>query len=191
MVLKSGADKVAINTAAVKNPNLIKEASRIFGSSTIISSIEVSNNQDGEYLIYTDNGREFTGIKALDWCKKVEDLGAGEILLTSIDNEGTGNGFDNEITSNICEIVNIPVIAHGGARDYLDIEKVIKFSGASAVALASMLHYGAIKDLIYDRTNIYEGNTSYIQSENTFKSFEQNNIKNIKQQLEGSVSTRI
>ena len=75
--------------------------------------------------------------------------------------------------------------------NYLDIEKVIKFSGASAVALASMLHYGAIKDLIYDRTNIYEGNTSYIQSENTFKSFEQNNIKNIKQQLEGSVSTRI
>ena len=98
-VLRAGADKVAINTAAIKNPNFITEASRAFGSSTIVVAIETIKQPNNSYLAYTDNGREYTGVDAISWAKEVEEHGAGEILLTSIDQEGTGNGFDLELTS--------------------------------------------------------------------------------------------
>ena len=93
-VLRAGADKVCINTSAIENPEFITEASREFGSSTIVVAIEVCFQKDQKYLAFTDNGREYTGVDALEWAKKVEQLGAGEILLTSIDNEGTRKGFD-------------------------------------------------------------------------------------------------
>src|SRR3990167_373236 len=105
MVLRAGADKVSLNTAAIHNPQIIKEAANKFGSSTIVVTIEAIKERDGRYLAYTDNGRQFTG---------VEVLGAGEIIITSVDREGTGEGFDLELTRAISEAVSIPVIAHGG-----------------------------------------------------------------------------
>ncbi|NMC62377.1 MAG: imidazole glycerol phosphate synthase subunit HisF [SAR324 cluster bacterium] len=140
-LLRAGADKVAINTAAVQNPNLLKEASRIFGSQCIVASIEAYRYRNGKYEIWTDYGRQETGLDAFYWAQKVVDLGVGEILLTSINKEGTGRGFDIELTQRIAEMVPVPVISAGGAGDLKDIIHVIKQGQADAVAVASMLHY--------------------------------------------------
>ena len=113
-ILRAGADKVSINTAAINNPGFIDEASRAFGSSTIVIAIEVIKQPDGSFLAYTDNGREYTGVEVIEWAKQVENRGAGEILLTSIDQEGTGTGYDLELIKMVTEVVTIPVIAHGG-----------------------------------------------------------------------------
>ncbi|MAF20252.1 MAG: imidazole glycerol phosphate synthase subunit HisF, partial [Parcubacteria group bacterium] len=122
--LEAGADKVSINTAAIQRPELIKEASRKFGSSTIVISIEAIKKSDGYYEAYTDNGREKTGVDVFEWALRVVDLGAGEIMLTSIDQEGTGKGFDLELTKKVSESVPIPVIACGGAGKISHINDV-------------------------------------------------------------------
>src|SRR3989339_200173 len=140
-VLRAGADKVALNTAALNNENIITEASRKFGSSTILVSIEAIRQPDGRYLAYTDNGREYTGMEVLDWAKRVETLGAGEIMLTSVDREGTGKGYDIELTRRISELVSIPVIACGGAGKKTHLSDVIKSGKADAAAISSMFHY--------------------------------------------------
>ena len=124
-VLRAGADKVAINTAAIKNPNFITEASRAFGSSTIVISIEAKQKLDGSYEAYVDNGRERTGVEVFNWAKRAEELGAGEIMITSIDREGTGKGFDLELTKRVSESVSIPVIACGGPGSVNDVVQVI------------------------------------------------------------------
>ena len=183
-VLRAGADKVAINTTAIKDPNFITEASRAFGSSTIVVAIEAIKQSDNSYLAYTDNGREHTGIDAISWAKEAEERGAGEILLTSIDQEGTGNGFDLELTMKVSDCVTIPVIAHGGAANDTHISESIKDSGADAVAIASMLHYAALNrdgSLVanYDE----EGNTEFLKKKSSFKMFGKENISEIKFQL--------
>lgn len=139
--LKAGADKVSLNTIAINNPKIVKEAVQEFGSSTIVISIEAMKQPDGQYLAYTNNAREYTGLEVVKWAKQVQALGAGEILLTSIDKEGTGKGFDLDLTKLVSNSVSIPVIAHGGAGNTEDIVRVIKEADADAVALASMLHY--------------------------------------------------
>ncbi len=163
-VLRAGADKVSLNTAAINNPDLIREASRVFGSSTITIAIEAIKQPDGRYLAYTDNGREYTGVEVLSWVKKVEALGAGEILLTSIDREGTGNGYDFELTKMVSEAVSIPVIASGGAGTLENVAHVIKEGGANAVAIASMFHY----DFVGKNKNLAEyegeGNIEFLKS---------------------------
>ncbi len=141
MALNSGADKTAINTAAVKKPDFIKEACEVFGSQCIISSIDVLKKGDKKWEVYIDNGREPTGIDAVDWAKKVEKLGAGEIMLTSIDKEGTKKGFDIELNKKISEVVKIPIISCGGAGSCNDIANLIEGSNIDAVGLASILHY--------------------------------------------------
>ena len=113
-VLRCGADKVAINTAAISNKDFIREASEKFGCSTIVVALEAIKESGGKYLAYTDNGREFTGVDALEWSEEVVSLGAGELLVTSVDNEGTGQGFDLELLGNISSRVEVPVIGHGG-----------------------------------------------------------------------------
>jgi cyclase len=162
-VLRAGADKVCINTAVVKNPEFIKDASKKFGSSTILIAIEAIRQPDGKYLAYTDNGREYTGLEVLEWAKQVEELGAGEIMITSIDNEGTGLGYDVHLTKMIADAVSVPVIACGGAGRVEDVAEVIVEGGADAVAIASILHYGFIKN---NRTTIDtdgEGNTEFLR----------------------------
>tara|TARA_B100001248_G_C27343000_1_gene437284 strand:- start:224 stop:985 length:762 start_codon:yes stop_codon:yes gene_type:complete len=141
IALNAGADKTAINTKAVKDPNFIKEAAKIFGSQCIVSSIDVLKVDDDKWEVYTDNGREPAGVDAVDWAKKVQDLGAGEIMLTSINKEGTKKGFDIELNNKISQTVNIPIISSGGAGKSDDVADLLEKSGVDAVALASLLHY--------------------------------------------------
>jgi cyclase len=181
-VLRAGADKVCLNTAAINNPKLISEASKIFGSSTIVIAIEASRESNGKYLAYTDNGREYTGIDVYDWAKRIEEMGAGEIVITSVDREGTGEGFDIELTAKINEIVSIPVIAHGGAGKKEHVAEVIKATGTSAVALGSILHYHFIKDND-SQVSLSEGNTEFLKQKKSSNIFEPVLITEIKKLL--------
>jgi imidazole glycerol-phosphate synthase subunit HisF len=182
-VLRAGADKVSLNTAAIKNPQLIKEASRRFGSSTILISIEAIKQSDGRYLAYTDNGREYTGIEVLEWARRVEELGAGEIMITSIDREGTGKGYDIELTRSVAQAVTIPVIASGGVGKLEHISQVIFEAKADAVAVASLLHYDFIRNNDIDADNAYEGNISFLKSGKSFSKIESCDLRTIKQYL--------
>ena len=141
-LLRSGADKIAVNTAAVKNPALIRELASVLGSQAVVLSLQVKRIGPEKWEAYVDNGREKTGLDALDWARQAEELGAGEILVTSVDRDGTGQGFDEEFISNLVAAVAVPVIAGGGAKDPQDVTKLIGATGVSAVAVASMLHYG-------------------------------------------------
>lgn len=182
-VLRAGADKVCLNTAAIKNPEIIKEASRIFGSSTIVIAIEAIKQSDGKYLAYTDNAREYTGVEVRDWAKKVEELGAGEIVLTSVDKEGTGKGFDAELTKSVANMVSIPVIAHGGGGKLDDVREVIQEGCADAVAIASMIHYDYAQHHLENGDFAKEGNTEFIKSGKTFSQLEPHDLKEIKNYL--------
>ena len=144
ILLSAGADKIAINSAAVKNPDLIKEASEYFGSQCVVVAID-AKHVDGDFYVFINAGKKNTGIKLLDWVKQVEEYGAGEILLTSMDADGTQNGFDLGMTKLVVDNVNIPVIASGGAganvEHFVDV-----FNGANADAAlaASIFHYDTL-----------------------------------------------
>jgi cyclase len=140
LALKSGADKIALNTQAIKTPSIITEASRVFGSQCIVGSIE-AKKKGNSWEAYIDNGREETGIDVLQWAKQLEELGAGELLITSIDQEGTKKGFDIQLMQKIAGIVNIPVIASGGAGSSAHITSLCKRASINAVAVASVIHY--------------------------------------------------
>lgn len=139
-LLRAGADKVALNTAVVRRPELITEASRVFGSQCIVLSVEAKRRADGTWEAYTDNGREKTGMNAVEWVKRAVDLGAGEVLLTSVDNEGRRKGFDLELIAAVAPKVHVPVIACGGPGNSQHVLEGFK-AGADAVALASIFHY--------------------------------------------------
>ena len=141
-LLRAGADKVSLNSSAVSNPELIKESSSKFGSQCIVIAIDARKkiNQDNKWEVYINGGRINTGIDVISWSKKVEELGAGEILLTSMDGDGTQKGYDLELNKTVSEAVNIPVIASGGAGSLSDIYKVFTEGCASAALLASLLH---------------------------------------------------
>jgi cyclase len=179
-VLRAGADKVAINTAALRNPGLVSDAAKIFGSSTIVIAIEAIRQPDGKYLAYAENGREYTGIEVVGWAKKVEDLGAGELLVISVDREGTGGGFDTELIKIIGEAVSIPVIAHGGAGKPEHLGEVILQGKADAVALSSMLHYDHIKSSRNVFEDKDEGNREFLKRKETFSKICPKNLREIK-----------
>lgn len=143
-ILRLGADKVAINTAAVKKPLLITEVAEVFGSQCLVLSIQAKKIEDKKWEVYYDNGREKTGIDVLEWALKGVTLGAGEILLTSVDMEGTKNGFDCELVREVSNAVPIPVIAGGGCGQADDFVRVIYEGMADAVAIASIFHYNKI-----------------------------------------------
>jgi len=161
--LRAGADKVSLNTAAINNPELIREASRRFGTSAILISIEAIKKPDGTYEAYTDNGREKTGVDALQWAIRAAELGAGEIMVTSIDLEGTGKGFDIELTRKIAESVPVPVIACGGAGSKEHIYDAICEGKADAISVASILHYNFIKQHHSKDDFSDEGNIEYLK----------------------------
>ncbi len=142
MILKAGADKVSINTAAVKNPNLISKAAERFGSQCVVVAIDAKKMSEGKWEVFVKGGREATGLDAVKWAEKVEKLGAGEILLTSMDADGTEKGYDVQLTKKIAEAVNMPVIASGGAGDLESIVNVFKNGKADAALAASIFHYG-------------------------------------------------
>lgn len=144
-VLKAGADKVSINTQAVKQPTLIRQAALRFGSQCVVVAIDAKKRPDGTgYNVYINGGRINTGLDAVEWAKKVEDLGAGEILLTSMDKDGTKDGYDIELTRLISEAVNIPVIASGGAGKPEHFKEVFTQGKADAALAASVFHYGEL-----------------------------------------------
>ena len=140
LLLSAGAEKVSINTSAVKNPNLISEASKRFGSQSIVVAIDAKKNDVG-WEVVVKGGREPTGINAIKWAKKVEKLGAGEILLTSMDKDGTKKGYDIELTKSISDAINIPVIASGGASNLESIVEILTTGKADAALAASIFHY--------------------------------------------------
>ena len=140
-LLKSGADKVSINTTAVKNPQFIQDSSEQFGSQCIVVSIDVKINQNNEYEVYIDRGRESTNTDPVDWAKIVEEKGAGEIFLTSIDRDGTKQGYDLELVKKISESVSIPVVAFGGVGKWEHFVDGINIGKADAVSAANIFHY--------------------------------------------------
>lgn len=142
-LLRSGADKVAINTAAVRNPELISEVASKYGNQCMVLSIEAKKRSSNSWEIYTECGRESTGIEVTEWAKKAELLGAGEILLTSIDCEGTKNGFDLDLMKSITSEVSIPVIASGGFGNISHIKPVLN-TGIDAIAIAGAFHYSLV-----------------------------------------------
>lgn len=144
-VLRAGADKIALNTAALAHPELIHAAARAFGSSTVVVSIEAIRESNGTYTAQANYGRERTGVDVLAWARRAVELGAGELLITSINRDGTGQGFDLALTRQIATAVSVPVIAGGGAGKLSDVLAVIAEGQAEAVALGSLLHYHAIR----------------------------------------------
>lgn len=183
-VLRAGADKVSLNTAVISRPELIREASRCFGSSTIVVSIEAIRKPDGTYEAFTDNGREATGVNACEWAIRAAELGAGELVVTSIDREGTGKGFDLELTSKIARAVSVPVIACGGAGVLDHVSEVVLQSRADAVCLASMLHYNLV-DRVLTGDFSAEGNIEYLKSGRSFSKVRGASLPEIKAHLAG------
>jgi imidazole glycerol-phosphate synthase subunit HisF len=190
-VLRAGADKIVLNTAAIKDPLFIKKAASIFGSSTIVIAIEAIKQPDGKYLAYTDNAREYTGIDAIDWAKKVEELGAGEVLITCVDKEGTGKGYDIELIQAIAKNASIPVIAHGGAGCKEDILDVFKNTDIDALAIASILHYEFLEHSS-STVNINEGNSEFLKQKRGFSSIKPSGLKEIKELMnQNNISCRL
>ena len=182
-VLRAGADKVSLNTAVIQRPELIREASRQFGSSTIVVSIEAIKRPDGSYEAFTDNGRESTGVDVFGWAVEAAALGAGELLVTSIDREGTGKGYDLELTRKIAESVDIPVVACGGAGRIDDVSEVVDEGKADAVCLASVLHY-YLASLDTEREgHAEEGNTEHLKSGRGFSRIQPAALPTIKDHL--------
>lgn len=192
-VLRAGADKVSLNTAAVRRPELIREASLAFGSSTIVVSIEAIRMPDGKYEAYVDYGRQGTGLDAFEWAMRAVELGAGELVVTSINNEGTGQGFDLELIRRIAEAVPIPVIAAGGAGRIDHVRSVIEEGHADAVCLASILHYKAIETYrATDEDYSQEGNTEFLKRGAGFSKIQGASIGDIKRDLaEKGISCRV
>ncbi|MDR0696484.1 MAG: imidazole glycerol phosphate synthase subunit HisF [Christensenellaceae bacterium] len=155
-ILRSGADKVSINSAAVNNPNLIRETADIFGSQCVVLAVDVKLQADNNYTVYINGGRINTGIDAIKWIESAEKLGAGEILLTSMDKDGTKSGFDLNITKIISEMCSIPVIASGGCGSLEHFYDVFNEAHADAALAASLFHYGEltikqVKEYLHDK----------------------------------------
>ena len=143
-VLRAGADKVSINTAAIKSPSIITDVARRFGSQCMVLSIEAKDQGNGKWEAYTDNGRERTGVDVLEWVDRAVNLGVGEILLTSIDKEGTRKGFDLALIKAVSERSPVPVIASGGMGSAQDLVDAVKLGFADAVGMADILHYDRV-----------------------------------------------
>lgn len=142
MILASGADKVSVNSAAIANPDLIKEAADEFGVQCVVVAIDAKKRASGGYDVYVKGGRENTGIDLIEWVKKCQELGAGEILLTSMDADGTKAGYDIDMINAVCDVVDIPVIASGGCGSIQDIVDVFKKTNCDAALVASLFHFG-------------------------------------------------
>ena len=141
-MLRNGADKIGINTAAVATPTLITQGAEVFGKQCMVLSIEAKKVGPGKWECYTDNGRERSGLDAVQWAARGEELGAGEILVTSVDNDGTRVGFDVDLVLSIRRSVSVPVIASGGAGRPADVARLYNQANPSGVCIATMLHYG-------------------------------------------------
>ena len=143
-LLRAGADKVSVNSAAIRNPSLIQEAAEKFGSQCVVCAIDAKRRPEGGWTVYLNGGRVDTGLDAVEWAKQAVDLGAGEILLTSMDCDGVKNGYDLELTRAVSDSVNVPVIASGGAGAMEHFYDAFTAGHADAVLAASLFHFGEI-----------------------------------------------
>jgi len=191
--LNSGADKVCINTAAINDNSLIARAADKFGSSTIVIAIESIKQDGGHYQAFTDNGREYTGMDVIEWAKKIENLGAGEILLTSVDVEGTGKGSDINLINSVATEINIPLVVHGGVGKVKDVVDIVSSTNATAIALGSILHYDTIKYIKQSGNDLSaEGNRDFLNSNRISKNIKSCSIYEIKEKLsEYDIAVRI
>ena len=178
--LINGADRVSINTGGVNNKKFIKEAVNIFGSSTINITIETLNI-NGNYKVFTDSGRTETNIDAFEWVKEVEDYGVGEIILTSINNEGTGKGYDLKLFEKISNKLSIPLLAHGGARNPDDVYKLLNDTNVDGAVIASAFHFNYFKK-IYEKKKIEQSGSTNFLNFSEKKNFSIN-IKDLKKYL--------
>lgn len=185
-VLRCGADKVVINTAAVNNPDFINQATREFGSSTIAISIEAIKQEDESYMAYTDNGREYTGLDVIDWSKEIEQNGAGEIIITSVNREGTGEGFDLNLVNLISDKINLPIVVHGGAGKKEDILLLLENNNVNALSAASIFHYNFIQEEGYNFRTSNEGNTDFLSNIKVNKNLDPINISELKLYLKNN-----
>ncbi len=144
-ILRAGADKISVNSSAVRDKSIISAAAQRFGSQCVVVAIDAKRNNKGGFNVYINGGRIDTGIDALEWAKEVESLGAGEILLTSMDTDGTRSGFDIELTKTVADMLSIPVIASGGCGSLEHFAQMFKTTGADAALAASLFHYGELK----------------------------------------------
>ncbi len=178
-MLKNGADKISINSAAIDNLNLIKEASKVFGSSTIVSNVECVKINN-KYLISKSNGRDLVNKDPYDWSRKLEDSGLGEIFLTSVNSEGLQKGFDIKLTKKVAKAVNIPVIASGGAGNFNHVLEVIKQTNIEGVSISSLFHYDIFSSFKFKRQKI--GNFYFLENSKKKKSIQ--TLKKLKTFLE-------
>jgi cyclase len=180
-VLRAGADRVSINTAAIKNPKFIEEAVRIFGSSTIVVTIEAIKQSNGNYFAFVDNAREETGKEVVSWIKELNNLGVGEIIITSVDKEGTGEGYDLELTQLALNTATMSVLANGGPGKCEHVEELIAKTEVSGALIASILHYEVAKELYNKEDSFKEGNMEFIKKMGISKQFspiKMNELKN-------------
>ena len=179
-LLSSGADRVFLNSSIVQNPQLLSDAVKYFGSSTIIVSIEAIKSKR-KYFCLTNSGREETNLEVNSWIKQVEDRGASEIFLTSVDMDGTGRGFDIKLINQINNLISIPIIISGGYGKTTDIKKILKYKKISAISIGSALHYSSIKNFKYNFNKFDEGNYEFLKSQkkNRFNFTNINKLKKI------------
>lgn len=182
-ILNAGADKVFINSAAIKNPNFLKEATKKFGSSNICLSIESIKNHNNDFICLSNYGREISKKKLIDWFSEAQELGVGEIILTSISSEGMGNGFEKEMLELIYDKINVPFIIHGGIGNEKQIYDILKYDKVSGVAISSLLHYSLIREKTFKFNNTSEGNTQFLRSSRNTINFKKTNILSIKKFL--------
>lgn len=184
-VLKSGADKVSINTAATKNLNFIAEAASIFGSSTILVSMEVLKKQNGKYYLFVDNGREETGLELFNWIDQVQNKGVGEIAITFIEKEGTKTGYDIELIKKIRNKIKVPLLIHGGAGKIDDLVCAYKYcNDIDGFLISSILHYNLLPlTKNFKGSSISEGNINFIEKNKKITSTEKINLNLIKKRL--------
>jgi len=186
-LLCSGADRVSINTAAFTNLSLIEDAVKEFGSSTIVSALEVIRDKEtGKYMLFTDNGRNPTGKDVVTWAKTLEEIGIGEFLLTSVDNEGTGKGFDQELIKLLDENISTPFVVHGGIGKKEQVLQAFKNLNLSSISCSSIFHYDFIKFNQSFINKPSEGNTTFLKSSKSPSFIETESPAHLKKFLKSS-----
>ncbi len=162
-LLRCGADKISINSAAISNPDFVFKSVQSFGSSTIVVSIE-TQFIDGDYYAFTDSGRNKSNKKLLDWIKEVQEIGVGEIIVTFIDSEGTGNGINLDIVNQIIQFIKVPLILNGGVGKKEDAFNLLSLDKVSGLAISSMFHYRLIKNINFSNIDFDLGNIDFLKN---------------------------
>ncbi len=187
-MLASGADRIFANTAFIKNPKLINETVKYFGSSTIVASIETIK-KNGDYYCSIDFGREETQLKLDEWLVEIQDRGVGEIIVTSIDQDGTGRGFDLKLAEKISKKIYIPFIINGGFGELSHFDEVLNYCEPSGIAIGSLLHYGLKTNNLF--SDLEEGNKDFINKNKKYFNFGKINLKKIKNYLKNKAQIRM